>query len=843
MSAHAPALRRTGLALLCATLPLAIRAADTRPPHELPTPVAPAAALIDDTLRRDLARADRLIARMRDADTRLTPDWHYCWTENEGLVLAYVPGQPGALLIDTVTRQRALLNVGTGTGSPELAFADGDRIVFYAGGGWWAVDRVNGACAELDAKASQEADARWDLRRAEHGEAARTAGRKTAIIIVRNDSGRPLDLFWRDASGRNTAYGRIEVGASREQSTYAGHTWELRDPAGTVVERFTVPESGGVITVREPGTQPETTPPGDTSRPAPAATTPAETAPKTTWRDARLVTREPGKPDKILPLRTRSADERVYAAHPFPDGATVLALLRDEPPVRRLTYVESRPKSGGAPREFSFEYAKPGDRIAQLRATVADVAGGREHPVDETLFADLWELRPLGHSPVADEALLYLHDRTHQRSRVIAIGRTGAVRTLVDERSATFIDYSQKTIVRVLPKTGHLLWASERDGRNRIYRYDLRTGALINTATPGPGIVQSIESVDEDAGTLDCVEFGVHREQDPMYRHLVRHRLDGTGAAVILTRGDGMHSWQFSPARRHLVDTWSRMDMPPSVAIREARTGDTLAELTKGDPTAIPKGYPVAERFTAKGRDGKTPIHGLIFRPAGYKLGDRLPVLELIYAGPHDFHVPKAWRTRDFQVRLAELGYAVVCIDGMGTNWRDKAFHDVCYKNLRDAGYPDRIAWIRAAAKAHPELDITKVGVIGSSAGGQNAVSALIRHPDFYRVAVANCGCHDNRIDKLWWNEAWMGWPVDASYAENSNIEHAAKLRGALLLTLGEIDTNVDVACTRDLSAALFRAGIPHELHVAPGGGHFALFENDTFAVAAAFLRKHLPPE
>jgi dipeptidyl aminopeptidase/acylaminoacyl peptidase len=171
---------------------------------------------------------------------------------------------------------------------------------------------------------------------------------------------------------------------------------------------------------------------------------------------------------------------------------------------------------------------------------------------------------------------------------------------------------------------------------------------------------------------------------------------------------------------------------------------------------------------------------------------------------------------------LAELGFIVVQIDGMGTAHRSKAFHDVCHKNLADAGFPDRIAWMQAAAAQHPELDLSRVGIFGGSAGGQNALGALLHHGGFYKAAVADCGCHDNRVDKLWWNEAWMGWPVDDSYARSSNVTHAHKLTGDLLLIVGELDRNVDPASTMQVVNALVKADKDFDLLIIPGTGHGA---------------------
>src|SRR5262249_21779585 len=180
--------------------------------------------------------------------------------------------------------------------------------------------------------------------------------------------------------------------------------------------------------------------------------------------------------------------------------------------------------------------------------------------------------------------------------------------------------------------------------------------------------------------------------------------------------------------------------------------------------------------------------------------------IEHIYAGPHAAFVPKSFAPFHRPQALAELGFVVVQMDGMGTSHRSKAFHDVCWKNLGDSGFPDRMAWIRGAAATYPYLDLSRVGIYGGSAGGQSALRALLAHPDFYKVAVSDCGCHDNRMDKIWWNELWMGWPVGPHYAEQSNVTNAGKLQGKLLLIVGELDRNVDPASTMQVVDALVRA-------------------------------------
>jgi dipeptidyl aminopeptidase/acylaminoacyl peptidase len=222
----------------------------------------------------------------------------------------------------------------------------------------------------------------------------------------------------------------------------------------------------------------------------------------------------------------------------------------------------------------------------------------------------------------------------------------------------------------------------------------------------------------------------------------------------------------------------------------------------------------------AKGRDGQTDIYGVIIRPTHFDPNKRYPVIEEIYAGPQSAFVPKAFSSYYGMQGLAELGFILVKIDGMGTSERSKAFHDVCWKNLGDAGFPDRILWMKAAAAKYPYMDLTRVGIYGGSAGGQSSTRALLAHGDFYRVAVSDCGCHDNRMDKIWWNELWMGWPIGPEYEQQSNVTQAHNLTGKLLLMVGEMDENVDPASTMQVVHALIKADKDFDLLVNTGKGH-----------------------
>jgi dipeptidyl aminopeptidase/acylaminoacyl peptidase len=261
--------------------------------------------------------------------------------------------------------------------------------------------------------------------------------------------------------------------------------------------------------------------------------------------------------------------------------------------------------------------------------------------------------------------------------------------------------------------------------------------------------------------------------------------------------------------------------MAPISELRRSADGSLVMKLEEADTTDLDAtGWKPPEVFTSKGRDGTTDIWGIIIRPMDFDPTVKYPVIEYIYAGPHDSFVPKTFSAYRSMQAYAELGFVVVQIDGMGTNNRSKAFHDVCWKNVGDAGLPDRILWMKDANKSYPYMDIDRVGIYGTSAGGQSSLGGLLFHPDFYKVAVSSCGCHDNRLDKASWNEQWMGYPVGPHYEEQSNITNAHKLEGKLLLILGELDTNVPPESTLRVVSELIKHDKDFDFIMVPGMGH-----------------------
>jgi dipeptidyl aminopeptidase/acylaminoacyl peptidase len=541
-------------------------------------------------------------------------------------------------------------------------------------------------------------------------------------------------------------------------------------------------------------------------------------------RDRNLYIRTKGD-DEARALTRDGTQANPYTGHVAwsPDSKKFVAFRTTKAQKRLLHLIESSPADQLQPKLHSYTYLKPGDAIAATQPHLFDAVAGKEIPLDRKLFSNPYQLNSLRWSRDSKEFTFYYNQRGHQVVRIVGVdAKTGRTRAVINEETKTFFDYANKQYVNYLDETGEIIWASERDGWNHLYLYDARTGKVKNQITKGPWVIRRVMRVDRKERRIWFRAGGIRPGQDPYYIHYGRVNFDGSGL-TLLTEGDGTHEIKYSPNRRFFIDAWSRVDAPPVTELRRASDGKLICPLETADISALLEtGWKTPIPFSAKGRDGKTDIYGVIIRPTNFDPKKKYPVIENIYAGPQGSYTPKRFTVWHKAWPVAELGFIIVQIDGMGTSNRSKAFHDVCAKNLADAGFPDRIAWIKAAAEKYPWMDITRVGVFGRSAGGQNAARGVLDYPDFYKVAVAYAGCHDNRMDKIWWNELWMGWPVGPHYAASSNATVAHKLRGKLMLIVGELDRNVDPSSTMQLAGALIKADKDFDMLVIPGGGHGA---------------------
>ena len=540
------------------------------------------------------------------------------------------------------------------------------------------------------------------------------------------------------------------------------------------------------------------------------------------------------KNDNIYVSRRDGSDERQLSydgtlGHYYssyiqwsPDGKYVAAnRIVPVPQKRYVYYVESSPVNQLQPILHQQEYAKPGDELMRKKPCVYEVATGRAIIPDDTLFPHPYDIYGPEWSRDGHTVIFEYNERGHKVYRVLEINvETGNVRTVIEEKSSTYINYNRRFRQSIL-EGKQMIWMSERDNWNHLYLYDVAKGKVIRQITKGEWVVRQVLRVDEEKGIIYFTASGMNPEEDPYLIHYYRIGIDGKNL-TCLTPENGTHRAQFNESYTYLLDTYSRVDMAPISVVRSVAHPEKIYEITRADISRLKEnGWVAPEVFVAPGRDGVTPMWGIIQRPTNFDPTHKYPIIEYIYAGPGDAYTPKSFNNYNWSTSaLAELGFIVVQLDAMGTSYRGKKFEETCYKNLKDAGFPDRIQWIRAAAAKYPYMDADNVGIFGCSAGGQESTAAVLWHGDFYKAAYSACGCHDNRMDKIWWNEQWMGYPVDSSYVECSNVENASKLNRPLMLVVGEMDDNVDPASTMQLVNALIKANKNFELVVLPGAHH-----------------------
>lgn len=670
-------------------------------------------------------------------------------------------------------------------------------------------------------------------------------GPETSIAFF-NGLSKPVRMAWIDSRGKQHPYKALPPGGTFRQSTFVNHVWLVSDLGGqqiAVVSAKAVPLEVEIDAISSAVEEVE----------KPKLKAGEILAPNGQW--SAWV--ENGQ----LMLKDRRVDKTVQVkkdfepALPFqggitwaPDSSCLVVSCAADVKKRHITLIDSSPTDQLEPKRKEITYPKAGDDLFKPMPVIVRLTpeGHACKAVKTELFsnpfiqAHHFDIR---WAPDSHEFYFDYNQRGHQLYRIIGVDAFSAnARTVVEESSQTFIDHTQKTWRQWLDKSHELLWMSERDGWCHLWLYDGHLGQVKQQVTQGEWLVRKVLEVNEATREVWFMASGLIKGEDPYHQHLCRIHLDGTGFKQ-LTEGDGQHEIEWSPNKSYFIDTWSRADLPHVIELRRSEDGSRVCLLEEASAQALlATGWQMPERFVAKGRDGHTDIHGIIIKPSFFDPTKKYPVVEQIYAGPHSAFVPKTFGVLSKQHRIAELGFIVVQADGLGTNHRGKKFHDLCWKNLKDAGFPDRIAWMKTAGASRPWMDLTRVGIYGGSAGGQSAMRALLDHHDFYQVAMADCGCHDNRMDKIWWNEQWMGWPVDESYKRSSNVEDAAKLQGKLLLIVGELDDNVDPSSTLQVVHALQKAGKSFEFMPIIGTGHGAAETPFGSRLLMEFLVKHLHP-
>ena len=515
-------------------------------------------------------------------------------------------------------------------------------------------------------------------------------------------------------------------------------------------------------------------------------------------------------------LRTAPAPEVEFS----PDSRFLLGYRTDVRRLQELSVIQTVQER--APLTHRYRYPVAGDSgIPQTEIVLFDLQAGTMLRPDVPAFglAAPYDMTTCW-SEDSTRACFSVDERGYKSITLHVVDAiTGEVRTPVIERSGTYVNRGSQA--RIFGDV--LLWSSERDGWNHLYRMDARNGDAVRQLTRGDWTVRGIVHVDTAQRQVYFVAGGREHGQDPYARHLYRIGLDGRGLRR-LSPEPADHQVAFSPSGRYFVDTYSRLDLPPVSNLR--RTDGTLVrELQRADVASLRAiGWQPAQPFTVKAGDGVTDLYGAMFLPSNFDQNKRYPVLDSIYPGPQKIKTPKSFDVNMFEdeMALAELGFVVVTIDGRGTPLRSKAFRDLSYRNMGAAGgLDDHIAGLRQLAERHPFLDLERVGIFGHSGGGYASARAMLKYPAFFKVAVSSAGNHDQRSYWAEWGERFHAWPVDdTGYAEQANAPLAGNLRGKLLLAHGDMDDNVHPANTMQLVDALIAANKDFDLLILPNRDH-----------------------
>jgi dipeptidyl aminopeptidase/acylaminoacyl peptidase len=479
-------------------------------------------------------------------------------------------------------------------------------------------------------------------------------------------------------------------------------------------------------------------------------------------------------------------------------------------------------------RLLSYYRASPGDTgMVRMIPVFFNTETGEEWRRDELRST---HTNPIGYEWSAETGIIYQTNRLrgYQQIDLHRVDlRNKQSELLLTETSNTNIDTYETWLWE---EAGKFIFASERSGWRQLYSLDLKSKAVA-PITNGAYYVNSIVFNNKKTNTIYFMASGKEEGRNPYYQHLYKVNLNGT-ENKMLTPENANHEVSPSVDGNWFVDNYSAIDQPTITVLRDGASGKVLNEMAKADVTGLlAMGYQYPETFSAIARDGKTTIYGAIWKPTNFDAGKKYPVIDQSYTGPHTNMFP-----RSFQMALgrrnqcmAELGFIVVTIDGMGTAGRSKAFHNVSYKNMGQNLLDHKLA-IEQLAKKYAWIDIDRVGIFGHSAGGFDAGHAVLEFPDFYKVAVASSADHDFRMEKDWWPEMYMGWPVDSSYHAVSNITMAGKLKGKLLITHGGIDENVNPSATFKLAEALIKADKEFDMLILPSQHHgYTGIYNDYF--------------
>lgn len=502
-----------------------------------------------------------------------------------------------------------------------------------------------------------------------------------------------------------------------------------------------------------------------------------------------------------------------------PDSKKIFTQIADFRMAEKMYLLDFSQAEKFRPELYSYYRGSPVDTtVVYYIPVIFDLDSKKETPFQELKIPHFMGLNFRWEKDGDKLSGIYFQRGYKQMDFLEIDAKSGAYRSLFTDKSDTFVENTQLFYSLV---NSRFLISSERSGYKHIYLVDKKDGKIIQQVTSGDFTVTKLHFVDEKNGWVFFEASGREKGRNVYYPHLYKVKMDGTGL-TLLTQENAFHEIYISGDKKYFVDNFSKVDQATQSVIRELETGKILMEISKADITNLQKrGHQFPKSFSAIAKDGKTEIYGIYFLPGDFDDSKKYPVIDYTYTGPHTAVTPKTFKgaLMGLQQSFAELGFIVVTVDGLGTSGRGKDFQNHSYRNLGD-GTTDHVLAIQQLAKKVEYLDLDRVGIFGHSAGGYDVVRAMLLHPDFYKVGVASAGDHDHRMEKAWWPEMYMGYPVGDYYHEQSNITNAANLKGRLLLAHGAMDENVNPSATYKLAEALATAGKDFDLFIWPSRNH-----------------------
>jgi dipeptidyl-peptidase 4 len=519
-----------------------------------------------------------------------------------------------------------------------------------------------------------------------------------------------------------------------------------------------------------------------------------------------------------------------------PDSKKIATFQQDQRGTGEMYLVETKV---GHPRLEAWKYPLPGDDVVTtIQRVIINLDGPRvirlQLPPDQhrsTLCDDVacrgGEWADVEWSPDASHLAFVSTSRDHKREQLrVADAATGALRDVLEETVTTQFESGDGRVNwRYLPSSNEIIWSSERSGWSHLFLYDLATGKLKNQITSGDWAVTQLLRVDEKNRMLYFLADG-REKGNPYFTHFYRIGFEGKNLS-LLTPEDANHDVSLSPSGRFFVDSPSTPDTPQVTLVRDA-TGKLLTTVATVDISRLlAAGWKPPVPITVKARDGVTDLYGLMYQPTNLDRGKKYPIINNIYPGPQGGSVTN-WSFADARgdcQALAELGFVVVQIEGMGNPLRSKKFHDFYFGKMEDNTLPDQVAGMKELAAKYPWIDIDRAGIYGHSGGGYATADAMFRYPDFFKVGISESGNHDNREYEDDWGERYQGLLVKNSdgttnYDAQANQNFAKNLKGHLLLAHGTMDDNVPPYNTLLVVDALIKANKDFDLLLLPNQHH-----------------------